>query len=86
MTLLEATTEARARKDAGFFDRAVITRQVKTISTDGVTLSCGHSAVVLPLYRAEAEIDDRVCCSTCAAAWIHDAMATPLVDVVEALS
>jgi hypothetical protein len=83
MTLLEATIEARAEKDAGFFDRVVITRQVKTISTDSVTLECGHSAVVLPLYPAEKGTVDKAYCGTCAAVWINDATARP--DVAEAL-
>lgn len=84
MGMREAVTEARAKKEAGFFDRRVITREIKTISTDSVTLECGHSSVTLPLYRAE-DAADKEYCGTCAAMWIHDAAAAAPADVAEAL-
>jgi hypothetical protein len=64
MTRAEKIAEARARREAGFFDRQVVERVPAHIHYDHVTLGCGHTVSTFPRE------DQTMACDTCTDAWV----------------
>jgi hypothetical protein len=69
MTRAERIIEARRKLAAGEFDRAVTANEPYSLTSNQLTLECGHIHHWIPELRRNAPVRQR--CDQCAEVWIN---------------